>query len=276
MRLDKLLALLLRHIPYSWRGKIKDIPLLAPLQRVLVSRFLDGKEFIHQVSAGPAKGIVFHISMPDDKGVFTGTYEQKFAERMAATVPQDGVVYDIGAWHGFFSGVFIANGAKQVHVFEPLPDNAARIEKMITLNPGKKIILHPIAIADRDTDMELLIMPASSMAKLEASPFQNTLVPNNRLRVQVRSIDSLIASGEIEPPTMMKIDVEGAELHVLQGATETLKSFRPLIFAEIHSSNLLEHCTKYLNDHSYKVNKIDENSQAALTKDIFQIHAVPL
>lgn len=275
MTAHKLINQALRLIPWSVRGRIKNIPGIAQLQRLIVRRLLNGKEFAHLVEAGPAKGITFHLRMPEDKGIWTGTYEQVFATRLANAVRPGLIGYDIGSWHGFFAGVMAAQGAGMVHVFEPLPENANRLRKLIALNPTKRIVLHACAVGDRNTELDLMVMPETSMAKLEGSQFQAGLTSASRVRVPVRSIDSLVASCAAAPPDLMKIDVEGAELMVLEGARETLRDFRPEIFAEIHSALLLAKCTALLQNERYKIDLIDENQASARTRDVFQIHAVP-
>lgn len=261
-------------LPWSVRVQIKRIPGVAQLQQAVVSKAFDGKEFDHMVDAGPAKGITFHVRLPEDKGIWTGTYESLFAGRVAGAIRPNTVTYDIGSWHGFFAGVMAAQGARQVHVFEPLPANVDRIRKMIALNPEKHIAIHPCAAGDRDTEMDLIVMPETSMAKLEESGFQTERTSAGSLRVPARSIDSVIASGEAEPPSLMKIDVEGAELLVLEGARQTLRANQPEIFAEVHSSKLLAQCTIFLQSEGYSVEPLDEDQDVARANDVFQIRAV--
>ena len=266
---------LLKMVPWSWRARIKQIPGVAILQRVVVSGALDGSEFDHLVDAGPAKGITFHIRMPEDKGIWTGAYEIEFATRLAAAVRPGCVAYDIGSWHGFFAGIMAAQGASQVHVFEPLPQNAERVARLVALNPSKSIKLHACAVSDSDTEMDLMIMPETSMAKLETSEFQAGNTSANRVRVRVRGIDSVIASGEAPPPALMKIDVEGAELMVLKGAMATLRAHKPVIFAEIHSTQLLAQCGALLGAEGYTIEHLDADVETARAKDVFQIMASP-
>jgi FkbM family methyltransferase len=271
---ELLVSRFLRLVPFSFRDRIKTIPGLAQLQRAIVSQTLDGREFEYCVDAGPAQGITFRVKMPEDKGIWTGTYEIDFAKQLAANVTPRAVTYDIGGWHGFFAGVMAAQGASQVHVFEPLPANAERIRDLVSLNPERKITLHKVAVGETEGEMDLLIMPYTSMAKLEASTFQPDATAAERVRVKVRSIDTMIENGEIAPPALIKIDVEGAELLVLKGAAAALRHYRPVVFAEVHSSRLLKECKDLLEAIGYRVDLIDHDTANALSKDVFQIHAI--
>jgi FkbM family methyltransferase len=273
MTIERLMGTALSLVPWPVRRHVKQFPGVGRLQRHLLSVLLDGREFTHGVDAGPAKGIRFRIRLPEDKGIWTGTYELDFAKRLAASVRQGAVAYDIGSWHGFFAGVMAAQGAREVIVFEPLPANADRIRVLIALNPDHSIRLHPVAVGDRDTVMDLVVMPQTSMAKLAASGFQPAATSLQRIRTRVRSIDSILQAGEAPPPHLMKIDVEGAELLALEGARETLRSHRPEIFAEIHSAALLEQCTRFLAEAGYRIELLDAGPAAARATGIHQVRA---
>jgi len=270
-----ILSALVKAIPFSARSKIKSIPVLGVAQRKLVEAALDDAEFVHRIDAGPAKDIRFLIRLPDDKGIWTGTYEPEFAQRLAVCVRPGSVCYDIGSWHGFFAGVMAANGAAEVHVFEPLPENAARITALITLNPSKRFTLHQKAVGETDSQLDLIVMPKTSMAKLETSSFQPTVSAQQRIKVEVCCIDSLVDAGSIAPPSLIKIDVEGAEAQVLKGACQTIDRYRPEIFAEIHSAALREEVSDILEERGYGIESLDADRDAARAKDVFLIHAAP-
>ena len=97
------------------------MPMLAGLQRWIVNFFLKDLEFTHTVDAGPAKGVNFPIKLPDDKGIWTGTYEQKFTQKIASLINEGDVCCDVGGWHGFVGAVMAVQGASAVHIFAHLP-----------------------------------------------------------------------------------------------------------------------------------------------------------
>jgi FkbM family methyltransferase len=54
--------------------------------------------------------------------------------------------------------------------------------------------------------------------------------------IDVRSIDSFVKERSLEKVDMIKLDIEGAEMHVLRGALETIKSHRPVLCIAIYHS----------------------------------------
>ena len=96
-------------------------------------------------------------------------------------------------------------------------------------------------------------MPMSSMGKLAASTFQRDARGDRRITVDLLSLDELIAAGKIEPPNVIKIDVEGSEPLVLRGAKKLIAEYHPKVFLEVHSPTLARECSEFLAQHSYDV-----------------------
>jgi FkbM family methyltransferase len=240
-------------VPWSWRGAIKKIPLVAPLQRWLLAKFLEGREFVHTVDAGPARGLKYPILLPPDKSVWTGNYELEFSEALAGAVKPGDVCFDIGGWRGFYSGVLALAGARRVCTFEPLPANCAQIRHLIELNPQLPLTLFEAAVGEKSGQLEFELMPLHSMGKLASSPFQRSQKGASRIQVKVVSLDELLAEKQIEPPGVMKIDVEGAEVFVLRGAKKLLAEHHPKLFMEIHSRELARECAALLGEFGYSV-----------------------
>lgn len=243
-------------VPWRLRAVIKHIPVLAPLQRWIVGGFLSGREFEHTVDAGPAKGVTFPVKLPDDKGIWTGTYEQEFTERLATLVNAGDVCCDIGGWHGFFGAVMAARGAAEVYIFEPMPENCGRISRMISLNENFPIHLVEGAVGSGDGEATFEILPESSMGKLSGSVFESGNAAKERIKVKVVALDSFFAGREAAP-AMMKIDVEGAELQVLEGATRIIGAARPRLLIEVHSRELANSVSGFLKERDYGIEVLE-------------------
>jgi FkbM family methyltransferase len=238
-------------VPWWLRDRIRRIPLIAGLQRSFFNFFLAGKEFDYEISAGPAKGLMFPIKLPDDKLIWTGTWEKEIAEVIAENVQKRTVSYDIGSHRGFMAGIMALAGASQVYCFEPNPENIEHLSMLRKLNPDLNLKVLDYAVSDKDGMAEFSIMPESSMGKLSESSFQSGVDNEGKIQVKVKALDNLIENGEIEMPGFVKIDVEGAEYSVLQGARKLIEKCWPTFVIELHSFNLANDCKKFLDDYGY-------------------------
>ena len=91
------------------------------------------------------------------------------------------------------------------------------------------------------------------MGKLAQSTFQSTATALRRMTVRTVTLDTLIDRGEVPPPDVVKIDVEGAEALVLKGFLGALQKYKPILFIEIHSRELARECKDVLERLDYRV-----------------------
>jgi FkbM family methyltransferase len=259
--IESLLKRSVSLVPWRLRGVIKKLPFLAPLQRKLLERWVEGREFVYTVDAGPARGLKYPIKLPDDKGIWTGTYELALATRIVQTIKPGDTCLDIGGWRGFFSAVMSLAGATRVIVFEPLPENASQIRRLLELNPAFPIEVIEAAVGQGESVMEFVVMAESSMGKLAGSSFQMGRPGAQRISVRVVGVDELIAAGQFAPPNVVKIDVEGAEMLVLRGAKGLLADYRPTLFIEVHSPELAIECSVFLRQFEYNISVLEQREQ---------------
>jgi FkbM family methyltransferase len=264
-------------IPWKVRHWIKRVPMVAGLQRLVFRKYLSGRQFLHTINAGPAKGLVYPISLPNDKAIWTGTYETDLAAAVAKSVRQGDVCYDVGAHRGFFSGVFALAGAGSVIAFEPFPDNCAQLRRVFANNPHLPLTFEQTAVGRHDGIVEFNVMPDSSMGKLASSSFQSNVENAAVLKVSIRSLDSLILEGKYPPPHIMKIDVEWAEVDVLEGAKNILIINKPVIFIEAHSKSLAAECTTLLEGLGYRVMVFEDQlgGEDSSSLDVCHLVATP-
>lgn len=132
---------------------------------------------------------------------------------------RDSVVLDIGANIGVMTRIFSAR-AGHVHAFEPSP----RALSLLKENAPANCTIHPVALGSEEGTVHF--------AELEALDMSHVALEGIEVRMQ--TVDSLGLE-----PDFIKIDVEGYEPHVLQGATETLKR-GPIIMFEALSEPAFE------------------------------------
>lgn len=136
------------------------------------------------------------------------------------------VVYDIGANTGYYGILAATKFAANVHSFEPIPDNISCIKESTRINGvNENVVTHTLALGSNNSRADLSL--AGSGSTLTKKFLGGSTAPV--LNVAVKTLDSL----KLPAPTFIKIDVEGYEWEVLQGAKETLKKYRPICFIEI-------------------------------------------
>lgn len=140
------------------------------------------------------------------------------------------VFVDVGANTGFFAiplaGVVGRRG--RVLAFEPAPDSVRRLrEEAGAHGVSPRIEIHQVALGGEDSVLVLRADPAHPDDSTKRSLFIGGPAIGE---VPVRTFDGLVDSGEITLPNgirAVKIDVEGAEMHVLEGMRASLERHRP-------------------------------------------------
>jgi len=87
--------------------------------------------------------------------------------------------------------------------------------------------------------------------------------------VECDTVDNILKDNKVEKANVIKIDVEGAEIDVLQGITQTLKHCRKII-VEIHEKNL-DKVVSILSKNNFKIDvlKITDGEYVIGTKNSF-------
>jgi len=147
-------------------------------------------------------------------------------------VRPDDVVWDVGASVGLYT-VHLAPLVRRVIAFEPDPATAARLRENVELNglTGTTDIV-AVALGDHDGEVEL----STSGLSGNAPAISNLGRHQGTTMVPVSRADTLVSTGRIAAPTVIKMDVEGAEGLVLKGAADLLRSSSAprLLFVEVH------------------------------------------
>lgn len=157
---------------------------------------------------------------------------------------------DVGALFGFFSLYFTANPNRTAHSIEPNPASCARLKDLADLNERKNIEVVNAAFGAERGELRMLAGAHFVAAPGADASAESVLVP------QVRLDDYVAEKGLI--PDVIKLDVEGFEYEVVQGARQTLSRHRPLIFLELHPTMLpaLGHSVadvlELLREHGYQ------------------------
>lgn len=124
--------------------------------------------------------------------------------------------FDIGANVGCYSLIAVSRGLR-THAFEPMPANVARLRQNIALNQFPVEVI-PYAVG---SETGLCSFDWSSEEPGSASHSQGA-----GSDIQMVSVDDWCWPSKRPQPDHIKIDVDGGELGVVQGAEKTLKTVK--------------------------------------------------
>jgi FkbM family methyltransferase len=165
-------------------------------------------------------------------------------------VPRDGVAVDIGANFGLYTRE-LARITDVVHAFEPSKPMAGILRRTSAAN----VIIHEVALSDRDGEACLRIPKgADGLVHSLASIEQNAAhikEPCVSIDVPLTRLDSVVRDNV----KFVKIDVEGHELKVLEGAIAVLEQSHPIFLVEAeerHRAGAVTSIFRFFREHGYQ------------------------
>jgi FkbM family methyltransferase len=145
------------------------------------------------------------------------------------------VACDVGANLGEWAVPFAraVGPAGRVIAIEPAPRSAAALEATLAANALRQAETVRCAVGDRDGMTEFAV-PVVTSARTDTGTARigPARAGHEALQVQLRSLDSIAAERSLDRLDLIKIDVEGHERYVLDGAAAILDRWRPVIVIE--------------------------------------------
>lgn len=174
------------------------------------------------------------------------------------------IVIDIGANVGFFSlyaSKRVGNEGLVISI-EPLPDAYECLKKNIEINQIKNILAIQIALHSSKTSIPLYRTRGYFESATSNIPiFQNLIKKKDLIiaktyYVQTKTLDEIVKEINVKKIDWIKIDVDGLEYEIIQGAEEVIAKFRPKIIIEIHDKNIGEKIKETLKSFGYSIKLI--------------------
>ena len=165
-------------------------------------------------------------------------YEPAVFTALKSRVHSGSVVLDIGANVGVFSLLMArwVGSAGRVYAFEPAPESLWALRRHVALNElAEKIEVVGQAVSDV-TGEAMFFAHTFNEGNSLSRGFLNRVPAAQAVRVPVTTVDCFCGQRDIIP-TLLKIDIEGFELHALRGAKQTLARHRPAVVVELHPMN---------------------------------------
>lgn len=188
--------------------------------------------WITGAAAGVGKGlsVLVNRSEPQQLSIARATVQAK----------EECICFDIGANVGFYTLLFSMH-CKHVFAFEPLPRNVGYLVRMCRLNRLENVTVLPFAVSDRAEFLSFQEGENCALGRLDAGGNQP---------VSTISCDEFISRYGVTP-SVLKVDVEGAELSVLKGASRLLSEKKPTVFLSTHGKSQRSDCLALLSEFGY-------------------------
>jgi FkbM family methyltransferase len=271
-------------VSYYKKGSVMFFKFLLFLKRTFIGRYFLNTR-VATIQYGLAKGmkrrggigiLAFFLKKQNKEEIFFKSMD--FSNK---------TVYDIGANFGEFT-LFLAKAtAPNGHVisFDPIQQNCDAIADNLSLNNLHNVNIIQKGVGSHKESRTFMVDPdATQQASFNEEIKKSIQGKSHVLEImfEIDSLDSIIADQKLPVPDFVKIDVEGFELEVLQGMTNTLHKIKPQLFIENHGSNdsqkkeNIANIVNILTSFGYKINHIEteviiepENSFIAFSGHIY-------
>ncbi|MEI8396890.1 MAG: FkbM family methyltransferase [Rhodospirillaceae bacterium] len=223
------------HMPAdSLKWRLADM-----LERRLSSAQLPGKAVTRLPS-----GFSMKLDLADfiQRTIYiTGHWEPTIEREIEACLGPGDIFIDIGANVGYFSllAARLVGTRGQVLAFEPNPQIFNALLSNISINQRLAVSAYQMALGNQQTTAELFVAKpgnsgATSLTRSPSTTDQAEIVPVERL-------DTVLSRLNVACPRLIKIDVEGSEVSVLEGMGDLLAGlWAPVIICEISEYSLAQ------------------------------------
>ena len=222
-------------------------------------------------------GVKWNLDLKEgiDLAIYLGCYERETLGQYPYLVRKGATVLDIGANIGVHSLCLaqIVGSHGHVYAVEPTRYAVDKLHNNLKLNPN---------IASQITISQCMLMACSvtelpdtvvSSWPVADSPSVDTLLSgraHSTAGARIATLDHMVAEWGLGSVDLIKLDVDGYELDVLEGAQETLSKYSPIIIVELcpyvfraHGRRFSE-LVEFIDSKGYDIFDLRNNSQLSL------------
>jgi FkbM family methyltransferase len=182
---------------------------------------------------------------------------------------KNSIYIDIGANLGLRSVYSLSQGRKTI-LFEPNPKLRKFTESLFNDNNFKNFVIENVCISNNAGSSRFYISPSSYLSSLELEHATSDQTEGNVEEINVDKVtldEYLKTNAATESPSIIKIDVEGHEYEVIEGALLTIYKHRPFLLIEVlRESPKSELLFKKLHEISYNCYAILKTSSLTLVR----------
>lgn len=247
---------------------------VAPTVRKFFGRRYNGEQILTEYD----EGIKMWVSLSNyiESNIFWQGVEEEDrgqVKLLKEILKPDHVFFDIGANIGVITMIaanHLADGA--VHSFEPSDHHLEKLHRNLEVNDFQNVRVNPFALSDENATYELYL-PDEKEDEIRNTgrASVNEMEDDEEFKeeeIETRVLDSYVEDESVNQLDVMKIDVEGEELNVLRGGSDTIDRFQPDVFMELNRIHIdragdrPEDVLNFWDDHGYSVYRIGYDGEA--------------
>lgn len=208
-----------------------------------------------RVRSGINRGFKWRVGS-STHSCWVGSYEGEKQAVISSMVRPGMTVWDIGANAGFYTLAFsrLVGPAGKVVAIEPDAHNVVNLLAHVRLNRIKNASVIQAAVSDR-----------TGLHAFGGDGEFASLVDSGGYLVSTVTVDGL--AKKLGPPDVIKIDAEGAEASVLEGAINVLEQHKPVLFIALHSRAAFRACELVLRCCDYEARDFNQQPATAESHD---------
>lgn len=196
--------------------------------------FVSDKTTYTRMRLGICKGCVLPVNPRHQFRMLLGQYEAEISRHVRRLVRSGYCCYDIGAATGYYTLTLAKlSSPGRIYAVEPDESLCEMLGEAIKRNDhlGSEVTVLCSFLSDTDDEAQRLV-----------------------------SLDHLVFEKGFRAPDFLKIDVDGGEQNVFQGARQVVSQYHPDMIVEVHSVELEAFCKSFLEAEGYRVTIVDQHS----------------
>lgn len=209
-----------------------------------------------------------------DHSLYFGFYDYSL-DKLLNLAEGKKVVIDVGA----NIGLTAVNIAKilpdaKIYGFEPDKDNISRAEYLLKINHVENCRLINSGLGNERKDAKLFKVQSDNPGMNRILKESEEITDVTFSEITVVTLDDFAKENKIENIDLIKIDVEGYELKVLEGASEIIRDSSPDLFIELDDNNLKEQndsavkLISFLESFGYEISRADTDEKL-ISKNVY-------
>jgi FkbM family methyltransferase len=234
------------------RSVVNRVPGAYAAFRYVTTHFGEGK--VYRMRTGPMRGLRWRRYNVLNFWYHLGLFEPHVSRLIESSLRPGDRFWDIGANGGYHTLLAARRLGPDGHVLavEANPELAPLIESQLRLNDMANCTVMSVAVSNREGVASFAVDANSLKSSLSdgKSTEESTV-----LEIRTTTLDALLEV--YPPPDLVKIDVEGAEVQVLEGGQRLMAAAgRPLFLVSTHGQQTAARCEEILRGHGYAVSPV--------------------